>query len=483
MDLSSVKYPILVAALLIFAPAATAAGTTTPPNQFVLPTPLVPPAPSDLAQSYQDALQARKNLQAKPPTIKPPAVPASQEPSVQLVADVALQDCTFAQASATQGIHIVCNVTNKLGSQGDIRYGVELKRVGNVQEVVDAKVYEQALSLGKGQTMKLQFDYVPPKYLGGTYALWGVLETSDGLLLASNPITTVTLKATAASYLEIKPDTCTLHVRGEAATTTYAITRPVDVSPSEVLEGSCAVTAHAAGNITVTPSFTTYQRTVFGEVVKTALESQKSVTFISNETKTVSFIIPKASAPQAYIAVVSLVSAQGGRTVSNTASIPYVVRGASATIQNVFLDKGYYASGDTARVSVYWTGPETGTRSFIATSTAARILISMSDQGGASCAGETAFSISPDAMERSVLRAYPLRVTRLCVNPQATIKIVDAAGAPLAARTIAFSDIQIPASILQAELSKQRTVWYGEVIIGALLAVGAFIYMKRRIVV
>lgn len=486
---------LLALLLFVSTPVAIAVGTTTPlltPQQFdklspaekqeyikliqiqenppLLPTPTIP-TPQELKKLPPQKI---------PPPPAPSASSTPQRPNVQLIADTNLQDCAYTHATSTaRGFLISCSIINKLGNQGDIHYGVQLIKRTTAQEVVDTKVYDEVLSLRMNQTVKRQMEYTPPNYLSGTYELWGLLKTSSGLPLSSNFLGAVILKATAVSYLEIKSSTCALRVQGEAATTTYTSMQWVDVNPDEVVEGTCVVAAHAMENITVTPSFITYQGSVFGETVPVANDIQKSFTFKNNETKTISFVVPKASAPQSYIATLSLVSPKGV-AVSNEVDISYVVRGAGATIQNVLLDKDYYAAGERAQVSVFWTGSAFGPRQLPADTEAKSIVISIKDSSNTSCANEATFTISADVIERNRLTPYLIRITRLCINPHITIEIIDAAGVSLAEKTITLASGEIPEGVVQANILKQRVAWYGAVALAVLIIVGTILYIRKR---
>lgn len=389
------------------------------------------------------------------------ATSTAQQPTAQIVADVNLQDCTYTQATSTnQVIHISCNIINKLGNQGDIHYGVQLtKRGKNTQDIVDTKAYSQTLSLRANQTIKQEIDYTPPSYLSGEYELWGLLKTSDGLPLATNFLGKVNLKDTSVSYLEIKSDTCSLHIKGDTGTTTYNVRQVASVNSTEILEGSCTVVSHATSDITVTPSFATHRRSIFGEIVADTKDIQPSVTFKKNESKVISFTVPKVQTPQLYEAVLSLVSADVV-AVSNDVVIHYILLGASATIQNVFLDKDYYLAGDTAIVSLFWTGSEGGDSNNTDGNKVKSVIISMKDDNNNSCAKEATFAVSSNERDRNALTFYPLPITSACVNPQVTIKIVDEAGTILTQKTIVLTSGNVPESATQNPRKKQ-IILYG----------------------
>jgi len=399
------------------------------------------------------------------------ALPNATEATAQLVADVNLQDCTYTQASsADQLLTMKCSITNNLGNQGDIRYGVQLvKKTANTQEIVDTEVYSEVLSLGEKQTIQKSIEYIPPSYLSGKYELWGILKTTNGLPLSSNLFGTVTLKASSSSYLEIKSSTCSITVTNEEGNKTYSINQSPIINPNDSAKGSCSVVSHSTVDITVTPAFVTYKGSIFGETISDSKDVQQSVVFKNNETKTVSFILPKASVPQSYDTVLSLVSSDKS-VASNEVVITYLLSGASATIQNVVLDKNYYSKGDTATVSVFWTG-----------STATSLMISIKDSSNDVCAKETSFPVTAGGIGSNGLTDYPVSITRGCANPQAIIKIVGADGSVLAEKTVGVTSEQVPENALQSFLAQKTTLYYGlSAAALVILIFGGMMLMKNR---
>jgi len=351
-----------------------------------------------------------------------------------------LQDCTYTEGVAPrQLIHVSCDIRNTFGSaQGDIRYGVQLvRRAGETYELLHTMVYDDVLALAAGQSMKKEFEYQPPAYLSGEYELWGVLRTSDGLPLATNLLGAVVLQGTASSYIEIQSNTCFLHVRGESNEIKYTPQFGVDIDSNEVLEGTCTARVGGAGSITATPSFKTHYRTVFGEVVPDTQDAQTPVTFDGDSLKEFTFTVPKAATPQAYDAVLSLVNSEG-EVVSNSVPLHYVLRGPSATIQNVLLDKNNYVKGDVAKVSLSWTGSADsflGARKDPTSIELQGIVMSIKD-GDVVCAKEEQFPADKNNISQETMPEYSLEIVADCPNPQVVVRVVDTAGATLVEKVV-----------------------------------------------
>ncbi len=396
--------------------------------------------------------------------------------TAQVIADVSLQDCSYTQTGGQFGVS--CSITNRFKDQGDIRYAVELlkRTASSTVEVADMKVYDPVLSLRAEETVSIKADYTAPAFFSGKYELWIVSKTSDGLGLSSQQLGTVSLKATDVSYLEVKD--CVLYVAGEPAAKTYVLGQGVDINPDEILEGSCTVTAHTTQDMSVTPSFATHAQSVFGTVVPEASGAQPAISFKRGETKTYAFTVPKSVTPQAYDALLTFRA--GDAALSSPIDIRYIVRGPSAVIQSVLLEKSRYERGDTAYVSLLWSGSTIlggGVRKGPLADTVAKVALSLSDENGTACADDTTFTIAANAPERHQLTAYPLKVNRFCLSPRVTVKFLDASGATLTEKTIAFEGERLAGDAFRVFLSA-----YGWYIVAGLIVILALVggILKNR---
>lgn len=404
------------------------------------------------------------------------------KPTVTLVADVDVQDCSVTQASSVdQTVTATCTITNKLGTQGDIRYAMVLTKFGQ-DSLIDMKVYDQVLTLRENQPIKQSVVYVPPPYLTGKYNLTILLQTSGGLPLARTSLGTFTLKGQTKSYLEIRNESCSLRVKNDTGTSTYSIDQGVDIEPTETLEGSCIVTAHTQDDVTATPTFTTYTRNVFGSVATDTADVEKPIVFKKGKDKIISFIVPKAFRPQSYDTVLTLKSSDG-KTPSTEAIIHYVLHGASATIQNVLLDKDYYAVGDTAQVSILWSPSADlfgGARKSGTDDKAQTVLLSIKDGNGNVCSSEKSFKLSTKPEDYIGLIKYDLPITQLCTNPQVSVRILDTSDTALATKEVPFASGPIPSNVLQANTIRQ-VAKYGLFIALIILAIVAFKRWRKNV--
>lgn len=244
---------------------------------------------------------------------------------------------------------------NRENIQPDVKYSVQLiKRENGGAFKIDERVYGETLTIGPGETVKKEIDYFAPEYLKGTFEIWVQSQTSDSLPLGQGLAGEVTLNG-SGQYVELITSSCYLTVEGEVPEKKYGLMVGADIDPNEKLRGICEVSNNFSSPIEFTPRFKTFYRSIFGELVPDNKEPQPTSRIGAQEKKSFYFILPKAMDPQAYDAVLELVDAQG-KVISNQVIFHYVLRGQSATIQNIRLDKDYYSRGDTAKAVISWSG-------------------------------------------------------------------------------------------------------------------------------
>ncbi|MFH0852052.1 MAG: hypothetical protein V1845_00375 [bacterium] len=284
---------------------------------------------------------------------------SAQEPpnatsSATLLATVGIYQAKIISNPGAPAFKISFVLGNGQGTQSGIKYAVQLfSRVSSTTRIlIDEQVYDGSVDLNENETVTKQIEYTPPPFLKGVYQLWLLARNSAGLTLSVAKLSDVGLEGTG-QYVEIDNRSCYLTVQNETPQKKYTRFQGVDISNEEKLIGTCEIINHFDKDIVVTPEFKTYYRTSFGNAVEDNKELQQEVSIKKGETKTISLILPKALAPQAYDARLSFVFQN--RPVSNSIAFHYVLRGASATIQNLHLDKDYYLKGQNAQISFFWT--------------------------------------------------------------------------------------------------------------------------------
>jgi hypothetical protein len=374
-----------------------------------------------------------------------------QAPVVQMIAGVALQDCSYNRSTSSVSglIKIQCNISNKFGAQGDIKYGIQLVRKnGQVTEIIDTKVYDETLSLFNGQTITKSIDYVPPSYLQGDYQLRGVLRTSGGLMLSSIFIGVVQLRALNSQHLNIEKTSCSFVVNSEAPLSIYSAKNTLQANQKDSLEVVCDVSSYANEEIIAIPKVFTYERTVFGDVVagsKNLKNIQSQIVYSKKESKKINFTLPGDLKPQMYEAVLTL-NDTNGRIISNTITIPYLINGEGASIENIILDKSYYKKRDSAEVAVFFKvfssilekNTSKNTKDFLVSKESIKkITLFITDKAGNICSEEKRFAVKSGS--RSFFEKYKLTIIEECLNPKVTVTIKDESGIVFAQKTISVT--------------------------------------------
>jgi len=198
----------------------------------------------------------------------------------------------------------------------------------------------------------------------------------------------------------------------------------------------CVIKNTFANNVTVTPRFTTYYRTVFGKQVSSSTLSK--ITVPAGQPAPETFEIAKATDAQAYDAVLSLVDLQG-LPLANTVIAHYVLHGDSATIQNMVFDKDFYQTGDTAKLTVFWTGPADdfpGSRITPTDPSTLTAHIAITNGSGGACANPYVGNLVTDANPGPV-SVFSVSIMNTCTNPHADVALQNASGTVLAEHTFA----------------------------------------------
>jgi hypothetical protein len=241
------------------------------------------------------------------------------------------------------------DISNREGVQPDIRYGIELRKAGG--GIAHSYVFPETVSLGRNETIKKTVNYAAPGMFSGKYELWAVSRNTSGLLLAFSKLGDDIDLSGMEESLRIDSGKCWVSIPG--VDDHYALNAGADFSGSDAATFSCEIENAFKAEAEFFPSFTTYRRTVFGEKLGEHI-GDRWEKLAPGEKKRFEFVIPKQSVPQSYETVFSLVSKSGER-LSGEILFRYVVRGGSATIQNVTLDKSSYRAGEEAVASVFWS--------------------------------------------------------------------------------------------------------------------------------
>ncbi len=273
-----------------------------------------------------------------------------------IVATVNLQNASILMQKDNL-IYVGFDISNKEGIQPQVIYAVNLlkKESDGQYSLADKLIYNNdALSLGANQTIHKEFDYQAPAFLKGTYKIGLEARNSDGLPFSVTQINNEITLNGSGEYVVVDSDGCFLTVEGEPGNKKYTPEQGVDVASEENLILHCPIKSSFKKTVSVTPTIQTRYRTAFGKIL--GGENLTSITLAPGKNTEYSTKISKKSLePQAYEIWFSFINDKG-ELISQPVFFHYVLRGVSATIQNMNLDKDYYSKGDIAGISLYWTG-------------------------------------------------------------------------------------------------------------------------------
>jgi hypothetical protein len=355
---------------------------------------------------------------------------------------------TESQAMLTQGllvnnakvesqegskINLVFDLHGGQLGQAGIMFSVDLMKKEKVdgKDVaysLDHQVFDQKSYARPGKILRKRITYEAPAFLSGSYGIYLEFRNDKGKIYNMVSAGDVTLTG-SGEYVEMIPSSCHLTVQNEASGKKYEVYEGVDVAKEENLNAVCDVQNKFTKSITITPNFETFYRTTFGE--KISENKQTALILGPGEKKTVTLAIPKAQKPQAYDAVLTFQD-EKGTAISNDTTFHYIIRGASATVQNLKTDKQNYVSGDTAKVSIAWTGSAdifVGSRKAEGTKSDGAILdLQIIGNDGKNCAEKFSQSINVDEEEDQL---FSVPITKDCNEPTLQISIKDKKGALL----------------------------------------------------
>ncbi len=374
--------------------------------------------------------QARAATVPPAPTIVPltPATAASVATSSKavLVATVNMQNAVISSQD-NRTIHISFDFSNRQIAQPSVLYSVSLIASSTKgKSVVDTHVYSDVVVLGENVTVHKDIVYTAPASLSGSYEVILQSKSDTGFPLGVTSAGVVTLSG-ATSGVGFLPNTCYLTIPGEKGSPKYTLPQGVDIAKTESLQLNCSVKNFGTSPLSLTPSYETHFRSIYGAVVAANGGDITPVALAADETKTIALVLPKATNPQSYDVLVAL---KDGQTASNDIDVHYVIQGMSATLQTISLDQDEYASGATANVSFLWTPSADGfpgSRGGATKISATTVRLTLQDGKGAECAAAQTVALPLGFQVK-----LPMPITRTCVDPHLSIDLLSADGTVLA---------------------------------------------------
>ena len=243
-------------------------------------------------------------------------------------------------------------IYNRVGTQSNIRYGLELVNSYD-QKIVDTQLSNESLTLGTNQSIDLKMNYKIPGFISsGNYKLIIVVKNQNGLALATTPIgypekiITVTDKSFAPEL-----NNCLITRKDDPKS--YTSSQIVDIKPGENLNLTCNINNKGNGVYNDAKiKIITHKKNSFGDIVDSKI-LENSINIKSDSSDSFSTSIPTMNLSQLYYVDMFIVDTNGNK-LSSSYPINYFIKGDSITLQNVVLNKFGYKKGDKANLDVFW---------------------------------------------------------------------------------------------------------------------------------
>lgn len=353
-----------------------------------------------------------------------------------MLADVNVYEAKITSQKDNK-INISFEIDNGQGVQPGVKYGVSLvkEETGVKQSIVDEYIYPEVLSLSSNSNIKKDITYLAPANISGNYSILISIKNESGMSMGMANVGKITLARTLKT-IEIIPGTCFINVVGEKNNPKYVLNQGVDIEKTESLKLNCSVKNSSSDVISATPTYETHLRNIYGETVGQTGGDTTPISFKAGEEKIISLTLPKASKPQAYDVKVALKS---NISTSNSIIAHYVLRGASAIIQNLSLDKDYYSKNDTANMSFIWyTSADSFPNSRLGLSAFPVITLTASiiNDKKQECVSPINKVIEDSSKDGKMELTAPIIAN--CNNPQATITLKDDKGNILDQKLLSF---------------------------------------------
>lgn len=378
------------------------------------------------------------------------AIPAFAASSAGvLVATVNIQEATIA-SQQDNTIRAFFTLTNGEGVQSGVRYGVQLySETTKGKVLVDEKVYDETLNLAENTSVRKSISYTAPVTLSGSYQLVLISKNAANFPFAIYPLGKVTFTASTKGMV-ITPDSCTATLDKKPKVYSLKDTLMLN-SPLQIVVLTCVATNTGTAAVSTVPKIVTKERSSYGEIVQTGPVVTSALTFKAGEKKSFSLVLPLAQKPQTYVASLSFVT---GDISSNSIPVTYSIPGASATISNLSLDKDFYKRGETAALSLIWSGSTPNISAEV------KLMNSL----GLNCAKPIEQAVTPATIE--VL----IPITASCRDPHVVVALKDSSGTVL--------DQKEFSATTTSTAGGDKTLFIVVIIFAALAIAG--IYLKRH---
>lgn len=359
---------------------------------------------------------------------------------------------------------------NGEGTQTGVKYGVKLFSDDKNQSLVDEKVYDESLTLTPNSSISREITYTPPANLSGNFVLILNSKNTSNFPFAFSVLGKIKITASIKG-VQIMPETCFLELDGDKNAKHYPVTQILEISEDQSIRLTCTVINNDSKPYSLKPLFNTKYSGSYGENAPQSGGDDKEVTFAKGEKKSITVALPKGDIAKSYNLKVSLTD---GIYNSNEVSLEYLIKGLSATIQNVSLDKNFYKAGEKAELSIIWFG--SGFEDYL--SPGVSVTTSILNNKGWECSPQKTEEIVKD-MTNPVTK-LTVDIKNRCEDPHLKIALTDKNGTVLDQKEFTFKSSMKEDEKSLSMLSTKSAIM---IVIGLIIiaALGVYLSKKKKI--
>ena len=347
-----------------------------------------------------------------------------------IIAQVELYDAEII-SQEENNFKLAFRLVNEGDIQPQIKYMIQLTDKDD-QRVIHTLVYDEVITLGKGQSLDKEINYEAPVGLNGAYNIHINVSNQKGLGLALGGFGQVNLSGEGMISLE----SCYIDIVGQQ----FDLNEGVDIdAETEQPILKCDAFNESDKDISANAKIEIRERSPFGVAVKK--ENLDTQVFKAGEKTSLTYNLFLPEKPQAYDGELVLVS--GDKIVSSSVPLHYVIRGDSATIQNISLDKDDYQIGEMMKISLMIAGDADdfpGAREEVRERESEKLLVdvSVSNDEGKKCAVDKNFPID----QKKIINNFDLKVEEDCQNAEIVVKLKNSAGKILDENTFSLRTVK-----------------------------------------
>ncbi len=337
----------------------------------------------------------------------------AEEP--QVVANVGVVSIESVQTGSQLDVNFT--ILNAGNYQPQLKYGVKLiKPTIKGEFVAFEEVFDKIINLDANSKVLVSANISLSNLTDGFYQVWVSVRNPKGLELAVARAGDVQISG-AKGMIEVMPSFCKIKIADE--NNTFSLIEGVAFTADEKLSLSCS-SENGLGNISVHPKFSTYFRSIYGELVS-AVDDTAQVIELSGAKPDFEINLPNPVKPQAYDVVAVLVDGTG-KEVSNKIVAHYVLSGESGTVQNITADKKSYSTGENAILNVFWTPSADSYPNARKTTLFEGMTVEASlSSNGTSCSSNESKAM---AKNKDWLVQLSVPINANCPNPVVTVKLL-----------------------------------------------------------